>query len=80
MTAARRRTKPQTIAAWQRGRFTYAVRGPARVIHPTLQRLGMPWQWDHNASAYLVSAQRVDDLLCALEVDGHHVDVGMAGW
>ena len=80
MTTTRRRQKQSTITAWQRGRFTGAVRGPVRVVHPAIKRLGIPWQWDAQRGCYLVPRQHFDDLLAALELDGHHVDYQMAGW
>lgn len=80
MTTAKRRTRPQTITAWQRGIHTAAVRGPVRVVHPTIKRLGLPWQWDAAMTAYLIPIQKLDDLAAALELDGHHVDIEMAVW
>ncbi|WP_375481228.1 hypothetical protein [uncultured Jatrophihabitans sp.] len=80
MTATKRRARPHTIDAWSYGKHTAAVRGSIRVIHPVLQRHNIPWQWNHQLGVYLVSAKRIDDLLVALEVDGHHVEYRTALW
>lgn len=79
MTAGKRRAKPLTISAWQRGRHTGAVRGPMRVLHPTIKRLDLPYQWDAKAGVYLVPLPRLDDLLAAVELDGHRVEYLAAG-
>ncbi len=80
MTAGKRRAKPQTVTLWKYGACTGAAKGPARTIHPILQRLGVKWMWDAAGGHYLLPIQRLDDLAAALELDGHHIDMRMPAW
>lgn len=76
MTARKR----AVITSWRRARHTSVIKGPVRTVHPVLTKLAVPWMWDFELGAYLVSNQRIDDVLAALEADGHRVDYMMAGW
>lgn len=80
MTTPRRRAKPLTVTAWQRTPITSVLRGPVRVIHPALKLVDCPYQWDAKISSYLLPARRLDDVLAAIELDGHHVQLELAPW
>ncbi len=80
MTSVKRRAAPHTVTAWQFGRHTGAVRGPAGVIHPAITELGVPWMWDSKRRAYLVNIKRLDEVLVAIELAGHHVQLELAPW
>jgi len=79
VTAVKRRTKPQTIVVEQTKR-SGVLYGPVRAIHPAITQVGSPYQYDGLLHAYKVPLQRLDDVLAAIELAGHHVDVQMVGW
>lgn len=56
-------------------RFSTRLRGPVRVVVPALRRLGIAWSWDARTTAFLVPKQRADDVLVALELAGHRVEI-----
>lgn len=79
MTAVvKRRVKPQLVTAEQTTR-SGVLRGPARVVMPAIRQVGSPWQFDARLGRYLVPLQSLDDVLAAIELDGHRV-MRMAGW
>jgi hypothetical protein len=79
---AKRRTRSQLVIRADNTTLPYSgiVAGPARAIQPRLRDLGIPSQYDERRHAFKVPKERLDDLLCALELDGHRVDVQMASW
>lgn len=56
-------------------RHSGVVRGPVRVVHPAIQRLGLPWQFDHRRGGWLIPKQHLADLEAALVADGHVVQL-----
>ena len=50
------------------------------MIRLVLERLGIVWQHDpRRTGAILFSVKRLDDVCCAIELDGHTVDCKMPG-
>jgi hypothetical protein len=79
VTAVKRRLRPQTVRVEQT-RHSGVLYGPVRVVHPAITQTGSPYQYDGLLHAYRVPLQRLDDVLAAIELDGHHVDMRMPGW
>jgi hypothetical protein len=79
---ARRPAKPRPVITADNTTLPNSgiVAGPVRLISPRLRDLEIPWQYDNQRHAYKVPKSRLDDLLCALELDGCRVDVRMAPW
>ncbi|MFL6164507.1 MAG: hypothetical protein ACJ74U_20105 [Jatrophihabitantaceae bacterium] len=55
------------------------ISGPVRIVHPAIQRLGIPWMYDHRRHAYLVARQHLADVEAALVADGHQVELTLGG-
>lgn len=79
MTAVRRRTRPLTVRVDQL-RHSGVLYGPVRVVAPAIKRVGCSAQYDNRLHAFKVPLQRLDDVMVAIELDGHHVQLGMASW
>lgn len=54
--------------------------GPVRVVHPAIKAVGCPWQYDHRRHAYLIPRQHIDDVMVAIELAGHAVQMRMPQW
>lgn len=83
MTATRRRTKPLTVRVEQPVKLKHSARlyGAVRVIAPALREVACPSMYDHRLHCYVVPKdKRLDDVLAAVELAGHVVDVEMPGW
>lgn len=79
-TVVKRRKTSVVVRVDDTLRFTSRVYAPVCVVSPELRRLGIVWQYDSLLRCYLIPKRRTDDLLCALELAGHRVDVQMPGW
>lgn len=81
MTATKRR-QPFTVRVEQPAELPRTARlyGPAKVLSPALEHARAPHQYDRERRCYLVPRNRLDDVLVAIELAGHLVDIPMAGW
>jgi hypothetical protein len=73
VSARRRRLTIVTDCPARRPRSALVI-GPTSIIPPALRRIGCPWQWDHQARAYLVPRQRLADVEALLTLDGYNVE------
>ncbi len=78
MTATRRLTvRVEQPASLPHSAVLY---GPVRACQPAIRLTGCPWQYDSLLHGYKVPRAHLDDVLAAIELAGHVVDVSMPSW